>query len=302
MDSIGFIGVGNMGAAIVKRILAKGIPVLAFDNNADTLARAVQMGAAAASSVRDVANRCEVVFTCLPTAEICQAVALGPNGVAGGQQVNVYVETSTIGGTAAAELATGLAQHGIGYVDAPVIGGVISAADGTLGVLGAGAKASFEKARPALEAAAGKLFYLGEKSDMGQVGKVVANAVSYAAFYATMEAVAVAMKAGIDIETALAIINQGSGANFHSQKTMPGYIVPGRYEGTGAVEIGVKDVKYFLAEAKRLQANTPMADHTVVVGTRAMESGPAGRDTMTLFHYFCDQAGVPRHLGLKPKS
>ena len=92
----------------------------------------------------------------------------------------------------------------------------------------------------------------------------------------------------------LGIINQGSGANFHTQKIFPAYIIPRKFEGTGAVEIGVKDLKCFLEEARRLRAETPMADAVTAVGIRAAESGPAGRDTMTLFHYFCDLAGVPR--------
>jgi 3-hydroxyisobutyrate dehydrogenase-like beta-hydroxyacid dehydrogenase len=297
METIGFIGVGNMGAPIVKRILAKNIPVLAYDTNAATLARICEIGASAATSIRDVADRTEVIFACLPTAEICKAVALGPDGVAGGRKVKVYVETSTIGSAAADEMAAALAAHGIAYLDAPVIGGAIAAESGTLGVLAAGPVAAFDKARPALEAAAGRLFYLGEKPSMGQVGKVVANAVSYAAFYATMEATAVAMKAGIDIHTAIAIINQGSGGNFHSQKTFPAYILPGKFAGTGAIEIGVKDVKYFLAEARRLNAQTPMAEQVSKLGICIAEAGPPGRDTMTAFHYFCDLAGVPHHSG-----
>ncbi len=114
---------------------------------------------------------------------------------------------------------------------------------------------------------------------------------------ATMEATAVAMKAGIDIHTAIDIIHQGSGSNFHSQQIFPAYILPGKFEGTGAVEIGVKDVKYFLAEAKKLNAETPMAEQVSKIGMRAAEAGPAGRDTMTVFHFFCDLAGVPHHTG-----
>jgi 3-hydroxyisobutyrate dehydrogenase-like beta-hydroxyacid dehydrogenase len=299
MEQIGFIGVGNMGAAIAKRILAKNISVLAYDTSPTTLARMCEQGAIAAGSIREVADRTDIVFACLPTAEICKAVALGPDGVAGGRKARVYVETSTIGSAMADELTSALAARNIAYVDAPVIGGVIAAEAGALGVLAAGPKAAFEAARPALEAAAGKLFYLGEKPNMGQVGKVVANAVSYAAFYATMEATAVAMKAGIDIHTAIAIINQGSGGNFHSQKTFPAYILPGNFGPTGAVEIGIKDVKYFLAEAKRLQAETPMAEQVAALGQRAAAAGPPGRDTMTLFHFFCDLAGVPHHTGAK---
>jgi len=286
-----------MGAAIAARMMAHGVPVLACDNDPQALARIAAKGATPAGSVREVVDQVEIVFACLPTAAICKAVALGPDGVAAGRKVRVYVETSTLGGEMAKELSEGLAAHGIAYIDAPVIGGVVAAEAGTLGVLTAGPQAAFNRIKPALDAFAGRVFYLGEQPGMAQVAKVVSNAVSYASLYATFEAIAVGMKAGIDIETLVAIVNQGSGANFHSQKIFPNYIIPGKFAGTGAVEIGVKDVKYFLAEARRLHAETPMAEFVSALGVRAAESGPAGRDTMTLFHYFCDLAGVPRYTG-----
>jgi 3-hydroxyisobutyrate dehydrogenase-like beta-hydroxyacid dehydrogenase len=302
MERVGFIGVGAMGAAIAARMIAHGVPVLACDNDANALARIRAKGASTAGSVREVVDAAQLVFACLPTAAVCRAVALGPDGVAAGRQVRIYVETSTLGGEAATQLADGLAAHGIAYIDAPVIGGVLAAESGTLGVLAAGPQAAYDRVKPVFDAFAGKVFYLGEKTGMAQVAKVVSNAVSYAALYASFEAIAVGMKAGIDLETLVAIVNQGSGANFHTQKIFPNYIIPGRFEGTGAVEIGVKDVKYFLAEARRLQARTPMAEFVSTLGVRAAEAGPPGRDTMTLFHYFCDLAGVPRRAAVKAGS
>lgn len=294
MEQVGFIGVGAMGGAIVARMLQHGVPVLAYDKNPDVLARARSRGATAATSVREVVDSCEVVFACLPDAQICRAVALGPGGVGEGSKVKIYADTSTVGGTTAVAISTGLAQCGINFLDAPVVGGVISAEAGTLGILVAGPAETFARVKRVMEAFAGRVFYLGAKPGMAQVGKVVNNAVGYAALYATFEAVAVGLKAGIDIETLVGIINQGSGANFHTQKIFPAYIIPRRFEGTGAVEIGVKDLKCFLEEARRLHAQTPMADAVTSVGVQAAASGPAGRDTMTLFHYFCDLAGVPR--------
>jgi 3-hydroxyisobutyrate dehydrogenase-like beta-hydroxyacid dehydrogenase len=244
--------------------------------------------------VLDVVNRVEVVFASLPNAQICRQVALGPGGVLEGSKVRIYAVTSTLGGSTSVEIAEALARRGIVFLDSPVVGGVISAEAGTLGVLVAGPQAAHARVKPVLEAFAGRTFYLGEKPGMAQVGKVVNNAVGYAALYATFEAVAVGLKAGIDIETLVGIINQGSGANFHTQKIFPAYIIPRKFEGTGAVEIGVKDLKCFLEEARRLRAETPMANAVTAVGVRAAESGPPGRDTMTLFHYFCDLAGVPR--------
>jgi 3-hydroxyisobutyrate dehydrogenase-like beta-hydroxyacid dehydrogenase len=294
MEQVGFLGVGAMGGAIVARLIQNGVPVLAYDPNAEVLARAHARGAATAESVQDVVNRVEVVFACLPNAQICRQVALGPAGVVEGSKVRIYADTSTIGGSTSVEISDGLAGRGIVFLDSPVVGGVIAAESGSLGVLLAGPQAAYARVKPVLEAFAGRTFYLGEKPGMAQVGKVVNNAVGYAALYATFEAVAVGLKAGIDIETLVGIINQGSGANFHTQKIFPAYIIPRKFEGTGAVEIGVKDLKCFLEEARRLHAETPMADAVTAVGVRAAESGPPGRDTMTLFHYFCDLAGVPR--------
>jgi 3-hydroxyisobutyrate dehydrogenase-like beta-hydroxyacid dehydrogenase len=294
MQVIGFIGVGMMGGAIAARMMQRGFSVLAYDKNPEVLDRSCAEGAARATSVREVVDRADIVFACLPTPEISRSVALEKDGVVEGSAVKIYVDLSTLGGATALKISEALAKKGITYLDGAVVGPAFAVQAGTLGVLAAGPIAAFERVKPILESFAGKIFYLGEEIGRAQVAKVVANAVSYAGLFASFEAVAVGLKAGIDMESLVGIINQGSGANFHTQKIFPAYIIPGRFEGTGAVEIGVKDVKLFLAEAKRLKAETPMATSVSALSVRAAESGPAGRDTMTLFHYFCDLAGVPR--------
>jgi len=294
MQAIGFIGVGIMGGAIAARMMERGFSVLAYDTSSEALDRLCAQGAARALSVPDVADRAEIVFACLPRPDISRSVAIGKDGILGGSAVKVYVDLSTLGGDTAIELSKALAERGITYIDGAIVGPVFAIQAGTLGVLGAGPKAAFERVRPIFESFAGRVFYLGEEVGRAQVAKVVANAVSYAGLLASFEAVAVGLKAGIDMESLVAIINQGSGSNFHTQKIFPAYIIPGRFEGTGAVEIGVKDVKLFLEEASRLNAKTPMAASVSALQVSAAESGPPGRDTMTLFHYFCDLAGVPR--------
>jgi len=294
MDRVGFIGIGIMGSAIAKRMLQHGVPVLAYDKNPEALAKFVAAGGELATSIREVVDQTEIVFACLTTADICREVAFGAEGVSGGKRIKIYIETSTLGGAVAAEFATALEKFGIAYLDSPVVGGAVAAEAGTLGVLTAGPRAAFDRAEFALNAFAGRLFYLGETAGMGQAGKVVNNAVGYAAFLATCEAVAVGMKAGLDMETAIAIINQGSGANFFSQRVFPNYILKGKFDGTGAIEIGVKDVNYFLEEAKRLNVPIPMASAVSELQHRVLAAGPPGRDTMTMLHYFTDLAGLPR--------
>lgn len=294
METVGFIGVGMMGGAIAAHMIDNGVPVLAYDNNPDTLREMERRGATSAASARDVADKTEVVFACLPDAAVCRAVAFGDDGICHGSKIRIYIELSSMGGEAIIEISEALASHNITVLDSPVVGGIPALEAGNLGVLTAGPSAALEKARFALEAFAGRLFHLGESPGMGQAGKVVNNSVAYAALLATCESVAVGMKAGLSMETAVDIINQGSGANFFSQKIFPNFIMQGKYEGTGAVEIGVKDVKLFLAEAERLGIDPPVANRVVELQKMVVDSGPAGRDTMTYFHYFTDLVGLPR--------
>jgi 3-hydroxyisobutyrate dehydrogenase-like beta-hydroxyacid dehydrogenase len=294
MERVGFIGVGMMGGAIAERMLKNGVPVLVYDRSPDAVARLKAAGADVAASVREIVDQTEIVFACLPTVKICKDVAFGEGGVSGGSKVKIYIETSTLGGGAAIDIAEGLAKEGITMLDSPVVGGTVALEKGTLGVLAAGPKDAFERAKFALESFAGKLFYLGDKAGMGQAGKVVNNAVAYAALLATCEAVALGMRAGIDMETAVGIVNQGSGANFFSQLVFPNFILQGKFGGTGAIEIGQKDVKLFLEEAQRLGVETPMASHVSALQGRIVDAGEAGRDTLETFHFFSDLVGLPR--------
>ena len=294
MEQVGFIGVGIMGGAIAARMIERAVPVLAFDTNADTLKSMERRGAASAASIQEVVDNSEIVFACLPDADICRRVALGSGGAIHGSKVKVYVETSSIGGEAVIEISEELAKHDIELLDSPIVGGVPALEAGTLGVLASGPKSAFEKSKYALEAFAGRLFNLGEQAGMGQAAKTVNNSVAYAAFLATCESVAVGMKAGLSMETAVAIINQGSGKNFFSEVIFPNIIMKGVFEGTGAVEIGIKDVKLFLAEAERLGIEPPVAQAVSALQKMVVESGPAGRDTMTYFHYFSDLVGIER--------
>lgn len=283
-----------MGGAIAARMVDRGVAVLAYDRNPEVLAALVARGCSGAVNIREVVDQCEIVFACLPTGDICKAVALGPGGVVEGSKVRIYIETSTFGAALAIEIAAALDAQGITLLDAPVVGAVMALEAGTLGVLASGPSAAFDQAKSVLDTFAGRLFHLGEKVGMGQVGKVMSNAVSYACLLATCEALAMGMKGGIDMGTALEIINQGSGANFFSQRVAPNYILKGKFSGTGAIEIGQKDVGLFLQEAHNLQVQTPVAKSIQAIQDVVVASGPAGRDTMTYIHYFTDLAGIPR--------
>ena len=111
--SIGFIGVGNMGGAMVRRLLGKGYEVLAYDVDPAASERVRAAGARIATSPREVADQMEIVFACLPSTAVSNAVAFGTDGVSGGKAVKIYVETSTIGRTPMAAIAEKLAAFAV---------------------------------------------------------------------------------------------------------------------------------------------------------------------------------------------
>lgn len=294
IETCGFIGVGVMGGTITRRLLAAGRKVVAYDVSEAARGEIAAAGGEVAGSVREVADACELVFACLPNPEISKAVAFGPDGVIGAARMKIYAEVSTLGGETIIEIADQLGAAGVDVLDSPIVGSTLAVEQGNAGVLVSGAKTAFERVRPWFETYGGRVFYLGPEPGAAQAAKVMNNAVAYACVLATCEALALGSKSGIDMETALAIINQGSGANFFSQRVAPAFYPRGVYEGIGALQTGVKDLGLFLDEARRLDVPTPMADGVSELMTRVWQAGEPRRDMLQAIHYFTDAAGLER--------
>ncbi|MBO0758218.1 MAG: NAD(P)-binding domain-containing protein, partial [Bradyrhizobiaceae bacterium] len=120
---LAFIGCGAMGAPIVERLIAADHNVRIFDPNPSATAPLVQCGAFAAKSPRDATTGSRIAFACLPSPEVSRSVALGPDGVAGCSDLDIYIEMSTIGSRTIKDIAAGLHKSGIAVLDAPVSGG-----------------------------------------------------------------------------------------------------------------------------------------------------------------------------------
>src|SRR5712691_8120732 len=135
---IGFIGLGNMGFPMARRLIEAGHTVVALDTRKDVLDRMVALGAKPAASPKEVADRVETVMVSLPTPDVVLAVATGPGGVIEGQRVRRFVDLSTTGSVMAERISALLKARDIVQVDAPVSGGVSGAEKGTLAVMTSG--------------------------------------------------------------------------------------------------------------------------------------------------------------------
>jgi len=288
---IGFIGVGTMGFHMVRRLLEAGHAVVACDARDEALARVTALGATAAASPRDVADRAETVMASLPSLDAVLSVATGKDGVIEGKKVRRFVDLSTTGAQMAIRIADALAKKNIVQIDSPVSGGPGGAERGTLAVMVSGPIAEIERLRPALSVF-GKVFVIGERPGMGQTMKLANNFLSATAMVATSEAVVMGVKAGLDPALMIDVINVSSGRNTASMDKFPKSILPRSFDYGFTNGLMDKDVRLCLAEAKAL--GVPMRVGEVVgeaFGQAAKQFGP-DKDFTTIIKIIEARAGV----------
>jgi 3-hydroxyisobutyrate dehydrogenase len=247
--TIGFLGLGQMGAPIAERLLAPDVRLLVFDPRPKAMAPFAERGAISCASPAAVAAEAEIIFACLPKAQVSEAVAAE---VAGGLALRLYAEMSTIGREAIELIATLLAARGIACVDAPISGGPAGARAATLAMLAAGDPAAVAALRP-WELRIGKtVFVIGERPGQAQVMKPVNNLLFATNLVADCEGLAMGVKAGLDPD---AMVNAGTGWSMATERVLE-EVLSGRFAFGAALSVLDKDVRLGLVEAAAL--NVPM--------------------------------------------
>lgn len=250
-ELLGFVGVGRMGGPMVERLLAAGYDVVVFDASADAIAAAVESGAQQATSAQEVASLAEIVLTSLPMPQILEQVALGEAGISSGTKVKVMVDLSTTGPGVAKRVSEGLAGKEIVWIDCPVSGGVAGAVAGTLALMLSGPKATCDLVEP-IVSNFGKPFFVGEEAGLAQVAKLGNNLLAASAIVVTSEVMAMAVKAGLDPDIMIDIINASSGRNSATQDKFPRSVLPGTFDFGFATGLSYKDVRLCIDEAEAL--------------------------------------------------
>jgi 3-hydroxyisobutyrate dehydrogenase-like beta-hydroxyacid dehydrogenase len=287
---VGFIGVGNIGRPMAERMLEMGVDLTVCDRSTEAMAALQQLGAATASTPRELADRCAVIVSSLPSIEASLSVAIGDSGVIHGKALKVYVETSTLGSATIEKIAQTLREKGIGMVDAPVSGGPPGARAGTLAVLASGAEEHFALARPVLDTLAARLFYLGPKPGVSQVAKVINNHVSAAGRLAVFEGLAMGVKAGLDPRQLNDVFNAGSARNYTTTDKVPAAILTGLFKFNGPLTIGLKDEALLLEEAERCGAAMWIAPRILEIYREAAAAGFRDEDSMKVYLYMLSQS------------
>jgi 3-hydroxyisobutyrate dehydrogenase len=268
---IGFIGLGNMGFPMMCRLIDAGHRVVAFDTRDAVLYDAVAKGAVRATSAADVADRASTVMASLPTPQVSQHVAAA---VAHGTGIRRFVDFSTIGRQAAQHNSALLAESGVAMLDSPVSGGVHGAEAGTLALMVSGDPTEFEACAPALQAI-GRPTFVGEKPGAAQTMKLINNLIAATSLAVTAEAMVLGVKAGLDAQVMLDVLNGGSGATHASREKFPRAVLPRTFDYGFATGLMVKDVRLYLDEVAALGTPRQMADTVAQLWeTTLAEEGP----------------------------
>jgi len=285
----GFIGLGHMGGAIARRLLAAGHRLVVHDLQEEAMRPFIDAGAEIARDVNEVARKAPVVFLCLPSVEAARSVAMA---LSRGGAVRAVVETSTVGPASVREVAQQLAQRGIDLVDAPVSGGPRGAEAGTLSLMHSGRPEAVALVMPQLQAISGRRFDVGTQPGLAQLCKLVNNAISAAGMIAACEATVVGAKAGLDADTMLAAINAGSGRNAATLDKFPKSILSGTFDYGGPMGLMLKDLALYLEQAAAAGVPQSVVPAALQAWQEAVDRSGFDADYSRVIRHLEDDAGA----------
>lgn len=248
---IGFVGLGNIGFPMCRRLLESGYEVLAYDANPEAVSRLEDTPAEHADSLKALAAA-DVVLLSLPGSDVVEEVVLGEGGLAEGlSSGKVLIDTSSSRPSSTRDLAKKLAESGVEMLDAPVSGGVLRAEEGKLAVMVGGREEVLERCCEVLESFGEKIFHVGDHG-AGHLVKSLNNLLSATTLASAAEAVILAEKAGVAPEALLEVINAGNGRSYSTEVKFPKFILDRSFDDGFALGLMVKDLKIALETAAEM--------------------------------------------------
>jgi len=257
---LGYIGIGLMGAPMSLRLLAAGYPLTVWNRNRAKLAPVTAKGARAADSPAAVVRASDIVMLCVTDQHAAEAVLFGPDGVAaGGAAGKLVVDFSSIAPASARAFAARLEKEcGMGLVDAPVSGGTVGAAQGTLAIMAGGKAEHIERVRPVIAHLAQRFTRMGD-AGAGQVTKLCNQIIVGCLFPVIAEAVRLAEAAGVDARALPAALKGGFADSLPLQVFGARMAAREFTPPLGAVSTMLKDLENAAAVARDRDVPLPMA-------------------------------------------
>jgi 3-hydroxyisobutyrate dehydrogenase-like beta-hydroxyacid dehydrogenase len=256
MTTVGFLGLGRMGAPMASRLIGHVDRLLVHDLAPAAVDALVGKGAEAAGSAAALGKACDIVLLSLPTPPIVRAAV---DEVVAGGAPRIVCDLSTSGPQLAQDLHEALTPRGIASFDAPVSGGIRGAELGSLAIMVGGPESLYPQIQAVLDRI-GNPFFMGEQPGAGQVAKLANNLLSLAAIATTAEAMTLAHKAGLDPTRMIEVLNAGTGANSATRDKWPRAVLPRTFDFGFSAQLSLKDTRLALAEAKAMGVPLPTGE------------------------------------------
>ncbi len=285
------IGLGSMGGGIARSALRGGLRVWGYDIDARQTDefRAEGGGDGALSEIAGGIDAAVVVVLNAPQTE---AVLFGDEGVARLMRKGaVVISCATVPPDFAREMERRCGELGLLYLDAPISGGAVRAANGTLTVMASGRPEAFSAARFALDAIAGKVFELGDAAGAGSAMKATNQMLVGIHIAAMAEAIAFGVSQGIPPELFMEVISKSAGTSWALEDRGP-HVVAGDYAPRSAVAIWPKDLGIVLDICRNASFSAPLTAAALQQYLAAAGQGMAGEDDAALAKLYARNAGL----------
>ena len=250
---VGFIGLGNVGGKLAGSLLRNKFDLTVRDLDENLTKPFLKQGAKIANTAKELAEKVDLIITCLPSPEICSEVMEGSDGILNGLSENkIWLEMSTTDEAEVKRLGQKVIEKKAIPLDGPVSGGCHRAATGNIAIFVGGERKAFNKILPALTVMGRKILHTGELGS-ASVLKVITNYLASVHLVALGEAWTVAKKSNLDLTKAYKGIAVSSGNSF-VHETESQVILNGSYNINFTMDLVLKDTGLFDELAKKLNA------------------------------------------------
>jgi 3-hydroxyisobutyrate dehydrogenase len=276
---VGFVGLGNMGEPMTRRLAGAGHVVLAYDLAQPARDRLAGVaGVTVTEAVADVADGTDVVILMLPDSTAVEQVLLGDGLLDLITPPTLIADMSSSEPASTRALAARAATRAVTLIDAPVSGGVVGARDGSLTIMTGGSPAALETLRPVLDVLGSKIVHAGHVAGAGHAVKALNNLMSAAHLLVSCEAIRAGQAFGLDPAVMVDIVNGSSGRSGSTQTKWPRYILPATFDSGFSMRFMVKDMAIALQLAEAAGCAAPLSRAALELWAKAADAMPPGAD------------------------
>ena len=276
MSDVGFVGLGNMGMPMARRLAAAGYHVRGYDVSAEIMREIGGLdGFTPAPGLTGLGT--DVVLLSLPDSDVVEHVLLAGGLLDSVPEGGMVIDMSSSDPARTRDLAARAAESRVALIDAPVSGGVAGARAGSLTIMVGGSPEAFELARPMLAAIGKRVVHAGDVG-AGHAVKALNNLMSAAHLVVSSEALIAGRRFGLDPAVMLEIINGSSGRSGSTENKWPNYVLPEKFDAGFSVRLMVKDMRLALGIERATGTPSAVSEAALAAWEAALADLPSDAD------------------------